>query len=128
VFLITVLAIGVVVLEMAMSLIVLGIAAQQSGQTVMQSAQAYELAHTCAERGILSLRADLSYDGDESVSTPQGICQIFATAGSGNMNRGLCVEGQSGRSTRRMEVFVRQVYPMVKVVFWREVSSFTICP
>ena len=128
VFLLSVLVIGVIVTEMAMSLILLGVAAGQSGLTVMQTAQAFENAQTCAERGLRSLRADLSYDGGETVPLPNGSCSIAHTGGSGNADRALCVVGQSGRSTRRLEISIRQLYPSVKITSWKEVSTFSLCP
>ena len=128
VFLISVLIIGSIVTAMTMSLILLGLAAEQSGLTVVQSAQAYEYAQTCAERGLRSLRADLSYDGGEAFTFGNGSCSIAHTRGSGNANRALCVQGSSGRSTRRIEVALQQVYPQVKIASWREVGAFTLCP
>ncbi len=128
VFLISVLIIGAIVTEMAVSLILLGIAAQQSGLTVVQSTQAYENAQTCAERGLRSLRADLSYDGGESFGLPYGTCSIARTAGSGNADRALCVTGVNGKNTRRLEISIRQLYPSVKIISWKEVGEFTLCP
>ncbi len=128
IFLLSVLVIGVIVTGMAMSLILLGVAAQQSGLTVVQTAQALENAQTCAERGLRSLRADLSYDGGESATLVNGTCSIAHTGGSGNAGRTLCVQGESGRSTRRIEISILRLYPSVKITSWREVSSFTLCP
>lgn len=128
VFLLSVLVIGVIVTEMAMSLILLGVAAQQSGLTVAQTAQAFGNAQTCAERALRNLRSDLSYDGGETVVLENGSCSIAHTGGGGNANRALCVQGDSGRSTRRIEISIRQIYPSVKITSWREVSSFTLCP
>lgn len=128
VFLLGILVIGIIVTEMAMSLILLGIAAEQSGQTIAQSAQSLAYAHACAERALLNLRQDLSYDGGETATFGHGTCVIRHTGGSGNANRAVCVEGRSGRSTRRVEISVRQVYPRVTIPAWREVSTFTLCP
>ncbi len=128
VFLISVLVIGIIVTEMAMSLILLGLAAQQSGFTVAQTAQAFENAQTCAERGLRSLRADLSYDGNETFTLVNGTCSITRTGGSGNQDRALCVQGESGRSTRRIEIAIQEVYPSIKILSWSEVGSFTLCP
>ena len=50
VFLISVLVIGAIAATTAISLILLGLASEQSGLSVIQSSQAYELAQACAER------------------------------------------------------------------------------
>ena len=128
VFLISVLIIGAIVTAMSTSLILLGIAAEQNGMTVVQSAQAYEYAQTCAERALLSLRSDLTYDGGETVTFSNGTCTVMHAGGSGNTDRTLCLEGTSGRTTRRLEIAIRKVYPQATVTSWREVSSFTLCP
>lgn len=128
VFLIAALIIGVIVSGMTISLILLGLGAQQSGLTVLQSAQAYANAQTCAERGLRRLRHDLSYDGGEEFTLTNGNCSIAHTAGSGNWDRALCVEGESGRATRRMEISIKRIFPDVRIMSWKEVDSFSLCP
>lgn len=128
VFLIAALIIGVIVSGMTISLILLGLGAQQSGLTILQSAQAYENAQTCAERALRSLRLDLSYDGGEEFTLVNGTCSVAHTAGSGNWDRALCAEGVSGRTTRRMEIAIKRIYPDVRIVSWKEVDSFSLCP
>ncbi len=128
VFLIAALIIGVIVSGMTISLILLGLGAQQSGLTVFQSAQAYENAQTCAERALRSLRLDLSYDGGEAFTLTNGSCSVARTGGSGNWDRTLCVEGISGRTTRRMEIGIKRMYPDVRIISWKEVDSFSLCP
>lgn len=128
VFLIAALVIGIIVSGMAISLVLLGLGAQQSSLTVQQAAQAYENAQTCAERALKSLRADLSYDGGESFALGSGACSITRTGGSGNLDRSLCITGVSGKSTRRLELAIRKIYPAVKIISWREVDTFTRCP
>ena len=127
-FLIAALIIGVIVSGMTISLILLGLGAQQSGLTILQSAQAYENAQTCAERALRSLRRDLSYDGGETFTLTNGTCSIAHTGGSGNGDRALCVAGESGRTTRRMEIGIKRVYPDVRITSWKEVDAFTLCP
>ncbi len=128
VFLLSILVIGAIVTEMAMSLILLGLAAQMSGQTVEQSAQSFEYAQACAERGLFSLRSDLSYDGGETVIFDNGSCTIAHTGGSGNADRALCILGRSGKTSRRIEIAIEQVYPRVKITSWKEVGEFSRCP
>lgn len=130
IFLITVLVIGAIATTAAVSLILLGIAAEQSGATVQQSAQALEMAQTCAERALRSLRADITYDGGETVTLdPGGTCTIHPIGGSGNDERTLCIEGLSGNALRRLEIAIADLYPRIRIDDWREVAEFSShCP
>jgi hypothetical protein len=127
IFLISVLVIGAVASATSVSLILLGLASEQSGLTVVQSAQAIELAQACAERALLFLRSDLSYGGGETLVIPGGTCVIHHVGGSGNADRTLCLEGVSGLSTRRIEISVSAVYPSMLIGSWQEVDSFALC-
>lgn len=128
VFLITVLVIGSIASATAASLMLLGWAAEQNGKLVVDSAQAYEYAQTCAERALRALRLDLAYIGNESVTFAQGSCDIRRIWGKGNENRKMCITGYSGDSVRRVQIDVLSLYPSVRIKSWQEVSSFTFCP
>lgn len=128
VFLISVLIIGAIAVEMAVSLILLGLAAGQSGLALSQSAQAFEYAQTCAERALRELRSDLSFDGGMHVAFTDGSCSLRHTGGSGNGDRILCIEGRSGNAVRRMEIEIVRVYPRVTISSWKEVTVLTRCP
>lgn len=128
VFLISVLVIGAVAASTAASLILLGLASEQTGLTVVQSAQALELAQTCAERTLRTLRSDLSYGGNETFTIGTGTCVVHSVGGSGNANRALCLEGRNGNAVRRVEILVRALYPQVKIASWREAETFSLCP
>jgi hypothetical protein len=127
IFLISVLVIGSIATTTAVSLILLGLATQQTGLAVVQSAQALELAQTCAERGLRSLHADLTYAGGDTFSFTSGTCVIHHVGGAGNANRTLCVEGDSGNTVRRLEILIRKLYPQTTVASWKEVSAYSLC-
>lgn len=128
VFLMTVLVIGVIATATATSLMLLGWAAEQNGQLVVHSAQAFENAQTCTERALKQLRYDPAYAGSGIIMLGNGSCTIHAIGGQGNGERTLCSEGESGGSIRRLEVRVMRLYPSVIVKSWREVPSFSLCP
>ncbi len=128
-FLLTVLVIGAIASAAATSLVLLGIARQQSSLTSSQSAQAMEMARVCIERGLRSLRADLAYDGGMKVTLSEGTCILHHLGGGGNTDRVLCAEGTSTNAVRRLEVNVRRVLPSTLIASWEEVSDFTAaCP
>ncbi len=76
IFLVTVLVIGAIASATATSLLLLGWAAEQNGLLLMQSAQAYEHANTCAERALRELRRDLAYTGNVTHTFEYGSCEI----------------------------------------------------
>lgn len=128
IFLISVLVIGAIASTTAMSLLLLGLASELTGLSVTQSAQAYELASTCAERAIRSLRLDPAYAGNDTLSLTGGTCSIGNIGGAGNESRTICVSGFNADITRRLEIRLTRLYPSVKPAAWREVDAFTLCP
>lgn len=127
-FLVTVLVIGVMATATATSLMLLGWAAEQNGFLVERSGQAEEYAKSCIERTFRTLRLNPAYAGGETLVYPKGSCIIHAVAGDGVNDRRICVEGKSGRSTRRFEVNVDTVFPRVTISRFAEVVAFTLCP
>ncbi len=129
IFLLSVLVIGAIASVAATSLVLLGLARQQSSLAATQSAQALEFARTCLERGIRSLRSDLSYDGGLAATFSEGSCLLRHFGGFGNADRTLCAEGRSGNAVRRLEAVLQRVLPTTSVDSWVEVSDFTgACP
>ena len=128
VFLISVLVTGVIAASTAVSLVLLGLASKQSSQSMQFSTQAFELAQTCAERALRSLRADTTYDGNETFTLTGGSCTINTIGGSGTADRDICVTGRSGTSTKRIQLDVPRLFPTVHIVSWKEVASFSLCP
>lgn len=127
-FLVTVLVVGIIATATSTSLMLLGWAAEQNGLLVEQSGQAEEYARTCVERTFRMLRSEPSYAGGETVTFPKGTCVIHPVLGDGGNDRRICVEGVSGRSTRRFQVEVSEVFPSIKTSSFAEVVAFTSCP
>lgn len=127
-FLVTVLVIGVMATATATSLMLLGWAAEQNGFLIERSAQAEEYAKSCIERTFRRLRLDPSYAGGETMTFAKGSCVVRPVVGDGVNDRRICVQGTSGRSTRRFEVGVEQLFPRILTSSFSEVASFTLCP
>jgi hypothetical protein len=127
VFLISVLAIGAIATATTISMLLLGLAAQQSGFTILQSTQALEYAHTCVERALLELRTDPYYVGEKTFTFTYGSCVLDSIGGANNVNRTICAEGYSGDVVRRVEVKVAKLLPTTTIDTWREVENFTYC-
>ncbi len=128
IFLVSVLVIGAISISTAVTLVLLGLAATQSGFSISQSAQAYENARSCVEMALRSLRSDVSYGGNGTVALSSGItCTLRSIGGSGNDNRTICAEGTTLGLTRRVQVRVAHLYPTVQISDWEEVADFTFC-
>lgn len=128
VFLVTVLVLGTVAATTALSELLLGWAAEENGNLLVQSTQAVEYARTCAERTLRSLRLDPTYGGEETIALTRGSCTVRPVGGVGNFDRTVCVSGASGLAVRRFEIVIAQLFPTVVIGSWREVSSFSLCP
>jgi hypothetical protein len=127
IFLVSVLVIGAIAAATTISMILLGLAAQQNGYSIVQSAQAWEYAQTCVERALRSLRSDPYYAGSERCVFTYGGCTLSAVGGEGNANRTICAQGTSGDAVRRAEVKVATLRPTTTIDTWRETASFTLC-
>lgn len=127
-FLVTVLVIGVIATATATSLMLLGWAAEQNGFLFERSAQAEEYAKSCLERTFQKLRSEPTYAGGESVIFAKGSCLIHPVLGDGVNDRRVCVEGTSGRSTRRFQASIAELFPVITMESYAEVPSFTFCP
>ncbi len=127
VFLISVLTIGVIASATTVSMILLGLAAQQNGATILESAQAEEYAQTCAERALQFLRSDPWYIGEQTFQFAHGSCFIDSIGGSGNEGRKICTLGSSGSSHRRLEIRLSRLLPVTLIETWRETLTFSRC-
>ena len=128
IFLVSVLVMGAIASATAVSLLLLGWAAEQNGQTVAQAGQAYEYSYTCVERALRTLRQNPNYGGDETFSFEYGECEIESIGGNGNTNRTICARGESGDSVRRLQLSVTRLMPSTLIASWEEVPTFTLCP
>jgi|GEM_PF-821594 hypothetical protein len=128
IFLLMVLAVGALVTATTVSLILLGLAGERTGYSVVRSAQALELARLCAERALRELRVDNRYAGGVTVTVGDGTCTLQSIGGSGNNNRTVCAEGRSGGAVRRLEIAVEQIQAPTRITSWRAVQAFSLCP
>lgn len=127
VFLLTVLFVGIIASAAAVTLTMLGLAMEQTSQSIHQSMQAYENVRSCIERALLDLRTDPTAAGDYSITLPYGTCSVEMYGGAGNYNRTICASGTYKNIVRMVEVQVRRLYPSVRIQIWRDVTSFSLC-
>ena len=127
VFLISVLFIGAIAAATSVSMVLLGLAAQQDGAALLESVQAEEYAQMCVERSLRSLRSDPTYIGNQTFTFLHGSCTVQPIGGALNESRTICVEGDSGVSKRRLQVRVKRLLPTTLIESWQETLEFTFC-
>ncbi len=126
-FLITILLIGALASGLVAAALLLSSSWSRDVITLRDGSKALALARSCAERGILALRQDLSYAGNEDLAVGNDECHIGSIGGAGAWNRSICATGQAGDSVRRLEISLSAVLPNVLIQSWREVPAFTLC-
>lgn len=127
-FLVTVLVIGTIAASAVVTLLLLGTSVLRATLSLENAAQAESGAMSCAERALQSLRNDLSYSGNETITLADGTtCRVLPLEGSGNSDRTICTEATAGSVIRRLEVTVDTVVPSTKVGGFLEVSDFSHC-
>lgn len=126
-FLLVVLAVGMIVLLISVTLIRTSATLQETALLEKDWRQAFENARSCADWGIMSLRKDPTYSGYETRTLGAGTCAVDGIGGTGTSNRTVCVEGTSGSATRRIEIRIDSLSPSFLVSIWRETPSFTLC-
>lgn len=127
-FLVTVLVLGGIAASAVVTLLLLGTSVLRNTLSLQSASRAQSVAQSCAERVLLSLRTDLGYAGDETLTLPDGSeCDVLPIGGSGNTSRIVCVEAQDQGVIRRMEITVAAVLPTTRITRWHDVSSFSLC-
>lgn len=119
--LMSVLVVGVVGVAIALSLILLGIAASRTGFAIEQSYQAKALAHACAEEALQQIRNSVSYTGSGNVVLGQGSCSYTVTS-QGGENRIVVTTATVDSMVRKVEIIIDAIQPTIQIVSWQEVA------
>lgn len=125
----SVLFIGAITLSTAGSLLLLSWAAEQNGQTYMQTAQALELARSCGEMAITNLRNTPGYAGNETYVFPSyaGSCDISTIQGTLPGSLTICTTGTTSTNKRRVKIVLTQLYPTLRISNYQDVSLTSEC-
>lgn len=128
VFLIAVLFIGAIALVSSMSMLLLAWAWEQNGKTFSDAGQALEMARSCVDYALTTLRDNASYAGNETVTfSSTTSCTVLDIQGSGNDYRTLCVEGRSGTVVKRLVLTISQILPSPVISSYTETNNVTGC-
>jgi hypothetical protein len=111
-------------------LIGIGITLRAVGDLHIQTAdedalRAHMAVTSCAERGLIMLRQDLMYSGNETRTLGNGdTCHILPIAGLGNINRVMEATSTVNGATRKLHVVIYVVNPYLRASSWQEVADF----
>lgn len=114
---IVVAAIGITIVA---SLLLLSTDSTNSQIVRADSARAHGLASACAERALNQLRLSASYSGNETVTLPNGTCQIENVLGSGTTNRTIQASATLGSAVEKLVVVVSSTQPYLIIGSWKE--------
>lgn len=86
---------------------------------VSNSGVALNLANACAESALNDLRNNNSYTGNETLTYPNGSCQILNISGF-SPNFTIRTRSTIAGYTKEVEVITSQVTPVILVSSWQE--------
>lgn len=127
VLLLSILVMGVIASTIVASLLMLGTASNRASFTVQQTAESLSFADACAEYALFALTKSSDYQGGQTLTFPEGTCDILPIGGFGNNDRFVCVEATTSDVVRRIEIIVQQLLPQTKIQSWQEVVGFSLC-
>lgn len=122
--LISVLVVGALVLVVSVGVASRSLSESQSSFAEQQSGRAFSLATLCAETALLKLQNVLDYSGSESILTGGNSCSILLIGGSGNINRTLKALSTVSGYTRKVQVEISEISPVMKIDLWEVVADF----
>lgn len=105
------------------SVLLLGIGATQSSQSIADSNQAAALADACAEDALQRIRINNSLTGTSNLTIGAQDCS-YTINNTGGSNREVEAQSTVNNSTRKVKVTIDQLSPIVNVSSWQEVADF----
>ena len=123
--LISVSIIGALLLVLAVGVSLRSISEGQMSLSEQFSGEASALAMACCEYGLIQLKNDLDYPGQETITIAQGKdCDILDIEGAGNENRVLKAQASSNGYFKKIRVEIAVINPLTEVISWQEVADF----
>lgn len=119
--LVSVLVLGAVGLDLAVSLLMLGLDTGRTALTYSQAVQASGLASACADAGLSQLKAAVACEADGNLQVGSGSCD-FTAAVAGGYACQLTATGTVQNVVRHVQVNLSQVDPSLTVASWRPIN------
>ncbi len=118
--LVSVLVAGAIGLAVATSLLLLGIDASRSADTLVDSLQAKVLVNSCIEEGLYQIKISTASAATGTLAFQNGSCQ-YAVINSGGSTRTVYATGTVLSVIRKARAAVNQVVPRVTLSSWQEI-------
>ncbi len=122
--LISVLIVTALVILIASSANLASISESNMGLKEQQTWEVYYLATACAEEALMSLKKDLDYSGNETLTFADGECTILDIGGTGNQNRTIKTSGSAFGLIRKIKIEINRIRPEIEIESWQEVADF----
>lgn len=122
--LISILIVGAVALNIAVSSAILSVGQGRNGLLAQNLTEAKGLANACAEKALMDLKDNVDYVGNETVSLGSGQCQIETIENLGGETRLVKVTGRANQITKKIKININQINPTVTITSWLEVDNF----
>jgi len=122
--LITVLILSAVVLVISIGVSLRSIEETQMAFGQQESFRALSLANLCAEKALFKLESSLNYSGNESLTIDDESCDILSIGGTGNFSRVVKAQSTVSKYTKKVQVEVSQISPVMQISSWEEVADF----
>lgn len=119
--LISVLVVGAVGVAISLSLILLGVSSSRTSFAVEQSNQSKALANACTEEALQQIRDATAFTGSGNLTFGQGTCSYIVT-NTGGSNRTIDATGTVGTISRKVQVSITAISPLIVVSGWQEVQ------
>ncbi|MBP6866096.1 MAG: hypothetical protein KBC12_00970 [Candidatus Pacebacteria bacterium] len=121
--LIGVIVFGSVCISLVVAILMLGIGSSKTSIAVYHSRQALFAAHACAEEALETIRENHSFAGNGNLTLDAASCN-FAVTDKGGESRNVASSGSVGTITRKVEIEIDAISPVINVTSWQEVADF----
>lgn len=118
--LITVLVVGAAGLAIALTILMSGVGASESGLVTQQATQARALSNACAEEGLAVWRSNPAYTGTTNMSLGAGTCSYTVTR-TANNTLTLDATGTVNDIVRKSKVYVTIGASSISITSWQDV-------
>lgn len=122
--LVSVLIISALVVLVATSASLASISEADMGLQESQAWQSFYLTTACAEHGLMKLKDDIEYSGNETLNFTNGSCTILPIEGTGDQDRTIKVTGNVSNQTSKIKVEINEVNPDMEISSWQQVADF----
>jgi hypothetical protein len=102
---------------------VLGIGSSKTSIAMYQSRQSLAAAHSCGEEALETIRENNGFVGNGNLTLGAASCS-FTVTNKGGESRNVASSGSVGTITRKVEIEIDAISPVINVTSWQEVADF----